>query len=336
MTALEKFDRLESTGLWRETSESQSVEVLITFGNSSLILSDFTGSPLTHWSLPAIVRINPTKRPAVFSPNLSDAEKIEIEDSTMINAIEEVRKSIKSRQPKPGKLRALTLLASLIVIIALLIFWLPNVLTKHTSGLVYAEQRTQIGRLLLNEISKLSGPPCETKSGTNTLSNFEKRLFPDNDIKVLVFSRGIKTSTHLPGKFILLDSKTVEDFEVPEVAAGFAVVEKIKLDNQDPIEKLLLFSGTRVVLKFLTTGKLNQITLEEYARYLLSEKPNTPAFESILKELQLANVNPDPYAYAIDVTGESTADLIGKKVINNHRQVLSKNDWLSLQSICGG
>ena len=126
MTALEKFDRLESTGLWRETSESQSVEVLITFGNSSLILSDFTGSPLTHWSLPAIVRINPTKRPAVFSPNLSDAEKIEIEDSTMINAIEEVRKSIKSRQPKPGKLRVLTLLASLIVIIALLIFWLPS------------------------------------------------------------------------------------------------------------------------------------------------------------------------------------------------------------------
>ena len=240
-----------------------------------------------------------------------------------------------TRKNSNGK-RVLTLLTSLIVIIALLIFWLPNVLTKHTSGLVYAEQRTQIGRLLLNEISKLSGPPCETKSGTNTLSNFEKRLFPDNDIKVLVFSRGIKTSTHLPGKFILLDSKTVEDFEVPEVAAGFAVVEKIKLDNQDPIEKLLLFSGTRVVLKFLTTGKLNQITLEEYARYLLSEKPNTPAFESILQELQLANVNPDPYAYAIDVTGESTADLIGKKVINNHRQVLSKNDWLSLQSICGG
>jgi len=45
MTALEKYERLEATGLWRETTESQSIEVLVTFGNASLILSDFTGAP---------------------------------------------------------------------------------------------------------------------------------------------------------------------------------------------------------------------------------------------------------------------------------------------------
>ena len=37
MTALEQYDRLEETGIWRETKTSQNIEVLVSFGNASLI-----------------------------------------------------------------------------------------------------------------------------------------------------------------------------------------------------------------------------------------------------------------------------------------------------------
>jgi hypothetical protein len=336
MTALEKYERLEATGLWRETTESQSIEVLVTFGNASLILSDFTGSPLTHWSLPAVVRTNPAKHPAIYSPNTSGAEKIEIEDEAMIEAIEEVRSSIKRRRPSPGRLRILTLLITSFFIAVLLIFWLPNILTKHTSGLVYEEQRKQIGERLIQQISKLSGPPCKLESDTNPLYQLERRLFPNSGIKILVFSEGIRTSTHLPGKFILLNRTIVEDFEVPEVVAGFAIIEKTILDLNDPMTKLLSFAGTSIVLRFLTTGKLDNNVLAEYAKYLLSKEQVMPDTKIILKEFELSNVDPKPYAYAKDITGEATSKLVNQENTIQTKRVLSKNDWLNLQAICGG
>ena len=105
MTALEQYDRLEATGLWRETKTSQNIEVLVSFGNASLILSDFTGNPLTHWSLPAVTRLNKGKTPAIYSPNSYGIETLEIDDETMVIAIEQVRKTIKSRRPRKGRLR---------------------------------------------------------------------------------------------------------------------------------------------------------------------------------------------------------------------------------------
>lgn len=334
MTALDQYERLEATGLWRETKTSQNIEVLITFGNASLILSDFTGNPLTHWSLPAVARLNKGKTPAMYSPNSYGIETLEIDDEAMIIAIEEVRKTIKSRRPRKGRLRILTFLTTLLIILLLAIFWLPNILIQHTSSLVYAEQRKQIGFQLIDHISKFIGPNCAADSEINPLNQLESRLFPNSDIKIYVFSGGIKSAIHLPGQFILLNQFIVEDFETPDVVAGFSIIEKIKMDKHDPIEQLLSFAGTRVVLKFLTTGRLSQITLEQYAKYILSLEPVKLETELIISEFKSRDVNLDPYAYAIDVTGETTSELIEQNSNFENRQILTKQEWLNLQSIC--
>jgi len=336
MTALEQYERLEATGLWRETKTSQNIEVLITFGNASLILSDFTGNPLTHWSLPAVARLNRGKTPPIYSPNSYGIETLEIDDEAMIIAIEEVRKTIKSRRPRKGRLRILTFLTTLLIILLLAIFWLPNILIQHTSSLVYAEQRKQIGFQLIDHISKFIGPHCVTDSEINPLLQLESRLFPNSDISIYVFSGGIKSAIHLPGQFILLNQFIVEDFETPNVVAGFSIIEKIKMDKHDPIEQLLSFAGTRAVLRFLTTGRLNQITLEHYARYILSLEPITLGTELIISEFESRDVNLAPYAYAIDITGESTSELIEHNKSFENRQILTKQEWLNLQSICEG
>jgi hypothetical protein len=128
----------------------------------------------------------------------------------------------------------------------------------------------------------------------------------------------------------------VEDFETPNVVAGFSIIEKIKMDKHDPIEQLLSFAGTRAVLRFLTTGRLNQITLEHYARYILSLEPITLGTELIISEFESRDVNLAPYAYAIDITGESTSELIEHNKSFENRQILTKQEWLNLQSICEG
>ncbi len=69
MTALKKYQKLESTGLWRESARGQRREVIVNFGEASLVLSDpRSENALSHWSLPAVERLNPGEMPATLRP----------------------------------------------------------------------------------------------------------------------------------------------------------------------------------------------------------------------------------------------------------------------------
>ena len=103
MTALDRYVRLESDALWRAAPDAQRRDVLIAFGDATLVISDQAGRPLAHWSLPALIRQNPDKNPAVYVPDEDGSELLEISDATMIDAIEEVRKALAKAQPHPGK-----------------------------------------------------------------------------------------------------------------------------------------------------------------------------------------------------------------------------------------
>jgi hypothetical protein len=51
----------------------------------------------------------------------------------------------------------------------------------------------------------------------------------------------------------------------------------------------------------------------------------------------MANLRTTPYAYAVDITGETTLQLIEADPMSGKetRPVLSDADWLRLQGICG-
>lgn len=59
MTALDKYQRIEALGLWRADNVSQRKDVLISIGETTLLISDMQEQPLAHWSLAAIERANP-------------------------------------------------------------------------------------------------------------------------------------------------------------------------------------------------------------------------------------------------------------------------------------
>ena len=54
MTALDKYQRIEALGLWRADNVSQRKDVLISIGETTLLISDMQEQPLAHWSLAAI------------------------------------------------------------------------------------------------------------------------------------------------------------------------------------------------------------------------------------------------------------------------------------------
>ncbi|MES2548418.1 MAG: hypothetical protein V4630_01840, partial [Pseudomonadota bacterium] len=106
MTALRKYQRLECGGLWRETPQDQRREVLVRFGEATLVLSDpKSGTAISHWSLPAIERLNKGEDPPIFAPGPEASESLELTDPDMIAALGAVRHAVQAATAKPGRLR---------------------------------------------------------------------------------------------------------------------------------------------------------------------------------------------------------------------------------------
>ena len=78
MTALDKYQRIEALGLWRADNVSQRKDVLISIGETTLLISDMQEQPLAHWSLAAIERANPGNFPAIYHPDGDHEESLEL------------------------------------------------------------------------------------------------------------------------------------------------------------------------------------------------------------------------------------------------------------------
>ena len=178
MTALVKYDRLESLGLWRDTAQSRGRDVVVAFREATLVLSDPKSDlALSHWSLPAVQRLNPGALPALYAPGADADETLEIDDANMIAALDTVRLALLRRRARPGRLRVLMLSAAMAVTLALGVFWVPYALVRHTASVLPAVSRTEIGRAALAEMTRLTGPPCGTRLGTLAAASMATRLF---------------------------------------------------------------------------------------------------------------------------------------------------------------
>lgn len=340
MTALSEYERLEASGLWRASPEAQRIDVYVSLGDATLMIMDRREQPLTHWSLAAIERANPGKRPALYHPDGDAGEVLELgEDATeVIDAIEKLRTAVERTRPHPGRLRLVIFLGSLAAVGALLTFWLPGALRDHAIKVLPAVKREEIGQALRRHIERVTGPACNGPEGRRALAELARRLPAGNDPGVLdVMRNGVRGAVALPGDTILLSRSLVEDYEEPDVLAGFIVEQRLRAGVHDPIEDLLQHAGTWDSIRLLTTGNLPDEVLSAYAQHLLiREVPPLPE-ETLLNGFKSWSVRSTPYAYALDVTGETTLALIEADPFATEvpPAILSDADWIRLQGICG-
>ena len=128
MTALTKYDRLEAAGLWRAAPDQQRVDVVVCIGDATLTIKDMRDQALAHWSLAAIARANPGKRPALFHPEGDSTETLEIaaDEDEMIRAIEKLRKAVERARPHKGRLRGFLTAGILAAGLAAAVVLLPD------------------------------------------------------------------------------------------------------------------------------------------------------------------------------------------------------------------
>lgn len=338
MTALTEYDRLEAQGLWRPSPGAQRRDVVVSVGEATLILLDGREVALAHWSLPAVERLNPGETPALYAPGPETPEELEIADPTMIEAIERVRRAIDRQRPHEGRLRGGIVAGVLIVALAAATLWLPGALIRHTAAIAPEASRTAIGRDLMGALRPLAGPACDTPGGTRALARLHTRLLGPGPGRIAVLPSGVATSVSIPGGTILVGRSLVEDYEAPDALAGFVLAEAARGVGTDPLETMLRETGILPALRLLTSGALPDGALRAYAETLVATRDATaPDAETLLPRFAEAGVPSSPYAYALDVTGETTVALIEADPVppGTGRLILSDADWVALQGICG-
>ena len=336
MTALAKYDRLEATGLWRPSPQEQRREVILSIGNATLIISDMNDQAIAHWSLAAVARYGSSKAPAVFHPDGDPGETLELMDSeaAMIDAIETLRKAVSRTRPKPGRLRWMAATVSVGAVAAGLIFWLPGALQKHTLSVVPDVTRIKIGDALLSRIERVAGTPCSARPAVPALKTLALRT---KTKELIVLRSGLTDSLYLPGGKVLVNRVLVEDYDEPDVIAGYILAEHVRRQSSDALDAMLSHVGVRATFTLLTTGNLPSQALDDYAETVISS-PRPQADETaLLAAFKDANIRSTPYAKAIDVTGESTVGLIEGDPVSGTlvQPLLRDSDWLRLQAICG-
>jgi len=343
MTAVDKYERLECSGLWRTSAQAQLREVVVSLGDATLILSDpRTGMALSHWSLPAIERLNPGTDPALFTAGrLEDgepAETLELDEPDMVAAIDTVHVAIIRRRPHPGRLRGVVVVSVLTAVACLGILWLPGAMIRHTASVLPESTRVQIGKLALQDLVRLTGSPCDADLGRKALGTLALHLSNEGVGEIVVVRDGVALTRSLPGGLVLVNRKLVDQVEDPEVLAGYLLAETVRTEVADPVIPVLRHAGLFATLKLLTTGMLAPESVTSYAESLLKMPQPRPDDQRLLERFSQARLSSTAYARAIDPSGGTSLALIEGDPFKgtSPAPILDDNDWVALQGICAG
>ena len=343
MTAVDKYQRLECTGLWRAGTDAQLREVVVGLRDATLLLSDpRTDMALTHWSLPAVERINGNDLPALFTAGRLDdgtpAETLEVEDPDMIAALDTIHVALVRRQPHPGRLRGVTIIATLTLIACISILWLPGAMIRHTASVLPQATRVQIGKLALADLGRLTGFPCASELGKRASATLALHLSAAGVAEIAVVRDAVDPTISLPGGLVVVGNALMSRFEDPEVLAGFVLAEAVRAEQADPVIPILTHAGLMATFRLLTTGQLPAGAVSGYAETLLKSPATAPDDERLLDRFSKVNLAASTYARALDPTGEATLALIEADPFQGRSPalILDDNTWISLQGICDG
>ncbi|SEV96870.1 hypothetical protein SAMN04488515_0444 [Cognatiyoonia koreensis] len=337
MTALKEYARLESGGIWRESPDKAAREVIVSFGDATLVVSDGSGSALTHWSLPAVTRLNAGTRPALFAPDTDADETLEIEDPLMIDAIEKVRKTIARTRPRPRKLRHLSTVLIIGTLAAAGVFWFPGALREQTLSAVPQSKRAEIGATVLGHIQFLTGPSCRGPQGRQALAQLHRRLLGrDADGQIIVAPTGFGDAVGLPGGIIVLDKSIPESTDDPAITAGYVLAAHTTRTINDPLAPILETAGLRGTFTLFTTGELAPEVLKTYAQSLVDGAlpPRDPV--ALVQSFDAARLSTTPFATHLASHGAPMPYLIANDPVTGDdvAPIMGDGAWVSLQGIC--
>lgn len=326
MTALEQYIRLEAPGRWREHDGADWREVLVSFGNATLVLSDFGEEPLTHWALAAVERIVHEEGRAVYTPDAATREVLEVDDETMIEAIAQVSSYARARNeaaPRRRLRRPVLFGGTLAVLLGVVLFG-PQLLRDRAFTLISPEQAEVVSEAMR---SALPGRRCTTPEGQASLTAVSARV--GGGRRVEVRSWQTPALALLPDGTILLSREVIEEAATAAGVAGWIALGAVAGPDASPLHGWVQGLGTTDLIRFLSTGDVPASAIAGLARAL----PQSDALvgdrhaEAAFALLQSRDIRPGPLADALG-RPRPDAPVAPRPVLGLDR------DWVALQNIC--
>lgn len=294
MTALDQYTRLETLGSWRETPESSAKEVVVSFGNATLVLSDLDENPLCHWAMAATQRIDLDGDRAVYTPDTQGFETLEIDDANMVEAIAKVALSMRAKKRKTPWLRWVLILLGL-GIIGAGAYKTPTLLRAQANRMTSIESARKIGT---DMVTTLGLSTCHNARAVQIKDLLISRTFPELDVALIVIAQP-STPTLFPGNVILLGDSELQTFAS---ADDFSHAMREIVDHAGGISGSEIFAHAPLseLYSYITSGELSVEFLRNTAKHII----------------------------------ERDLDLPGSNFTNPEKPVLRDQDWVALQGIC--
>ncbi|SUZ31616.1 hypothetical protein ROE7235_01366 [Roseibaca ekhonensis] len=342
MTALDKYRKLEGIGLWSARVEDQRREVVVNFGDATLVISDSRSMQvLSHWSLPAVRRHNPRERPALYSPEGDGAEVLELEDDWLIDALEEVQAALAPPRRWRDRLgpRSYGVLGLLTLAGVALVF--PPALKQHTADVLPWTTRHEIGTRLADDLQSGDTVACSGAQGRAALDALHRQVL-DQPVELRVVQGTARPRvTGFPGGVYVIDARLLDMADSAEALAGALLLAEARLRITDPVRPVLDHIGTFQTLGLLTSGAVPTSALTGYADAHIRAPAPLPEAATLLSRFAALDLssrpfadNPEPLDLDADalLAGLRAGDPMAGQTTT--RALLSDGQWVSLQNIC--
>lgn len=372
-TALDRYALLEAEGTWFDGNSARAQEVVIRFGEATLILIGPDDVPRAHWALSSLRALTDQggKGRLVLIPSQDAEERLILDDAEMIAAIRAVCPDLaRHRAPKGTGRRLLVWGGGAVASVLLIVFVLIPALAERLAVMIPPAQEEALGEKVLAQARELLGgfrsriPVCDAPAGLAALERMQERLAPHYDshvpVKVQVFDHSMVNAFAVPGGHIVLMRGLIEKAESPEEVAGVLAHEIGHVIHRDPTRLTLRSAGSAGILGLLIGdvfgGTAIAVMTEALIRASYTRDAEAEADIAAHDIMSGAELPLEPFAHFFERLAERAGPRDGvlshlathpdlpsraeaareADIIEDGRfvPVLSDHDWVALRGIC--
>jgi Zn-dependent protease with chaperone function len=373
MTALAKYDLLEAPGRYFDGETARSQDVIVKFGDATLMVLDVRDVPITHWSLAGLRDLS-SGNPGdglTLTPDPDGDERLMVDDAEMMAAIRAVCPDLyQRRKPSGSRVRkvafwSVAALASLY----LTVFHLVPALSDRLATMIPPEAEIAMGEEMTDQFAELltEGEEayfCASPNGDRALARMVTRLASRADpyipLTVRILDHDMVNAFALPGGQIVIFRGLLRAADTPEEVAGVLAHEIGHVVARDPTRLTLRSAGSAGLLGLLLgdfTGATVTIALSEailrsgYQREAETEAdafaaellrleslPTAPMADFFLKLKVLSGEAPSLLSHLSshpDLQQRADITRAADSVGNApFEPILSDQEWVALRNIC--
>jgi hypothetical protein len=332
MTALERYVRLEALGQWREGPGVAPREVVVSFGDATLVLTDMADRPLGHWALAGVQAIGRDGPATVYAMSRDGGETLAIRDADMIEAIAAVSRGRLAAPPRagpPAPARGWVWAVAAAALLALAGAVAPRLIGAQAARMLPPEAAEEFGDRMLLQLMAARGPLCADPDGRRALATLAARVGAGQGMRLRALDLGAAPVALLPGPTVALGRAALAQAEDPAEVAGWIALALAREATRPGAQRLMDAAGVAAGLRYVLTGRLSEAALARAARAALAPPGPEEALAAV-ERLRAADLPTAPFA-----DGLRRAGLEAPPASAEGAAALSDRDWVALQGLCG-